>query len=120
MEDNTLLLVLCGILTVIILYYIFKSCSSSSGYSNKLNTYNNDNRIVKLNKKNERMARDLFQSTNEVFNMNDFFSQNEIKIYINKKESSSDEPYVINYNQNLKLEIKKEKKLQKLFIKKMN
>jgi hypothetical protein len=97
MRDNTLLLVLCGILTVIILYYIFKSCDNSSGYSNKINTYNNDNRIVKLNKKNEHMTRELFESTDDIFNINDFIKNNNIKYYFSTKTNNSN---VINVDYN--------------------
>jgi len=90
MKDNTLLIILCVILIVIVLYYIFKKCTNNgSGYSNKLNTSNNENRLVKLNKKNEQMARDLFQDTDETVNLNDFFINNNIKIYLGSSSSVS-------------------------------
>ena len=102
MKDNTLLLILCIILIVIVLYYIFNSCKNNEVYSNKLNT-NNKNNIIKLNKKNELMTRDLFQDTSTVLNINDFFINNNIILMLSNNSGSVNKYIKSNFGNNINI-----------------
>ena len=101
MKDNRLLLILCIILIVVVLYYIFKTCRDNNSYSNKLDTYKNNNTIVKLNKNNEQISRDLFEDTNENFNINDFIFKNNIMIIITNNNNNNNNTQYIKLIQDL-------------------